>query len=936
MCVTIIFFTYPKLEQPKFTKYLLIGLLLFTFISSSLFIYHTFDYPIIFNFSAHNYDFDADGLSTRAGSAILFNVFCLLTSGIYNAIKKKPARISILLLVLSYVIIMLIPAVLNVLTRSGNLERDLYISALTNMSILGHFILIVTYLNNTQDPSTFMTKILAITMALFFVIMEVIANSSLKNSNKLFDDLRISDAYLHLKGIQSPYIKYERRFNPNETDGSYFIEAQNTKIVEELRKVESDKLPLLNKLHQIPIDERKYFDGYRRYLLSSLESRDVSVLPNIAEMLLPLKQVVWHKRSVVKAMANEGFRQRVLLFLGKEKGKFNVFASSLIEFIESSKLEGEDLKRETLKYLEPGFPKDTIRFRETFNKQHYVSYILPDPDTGEMVEIGYDYTFYRTFIHEAAFPIAIILISITLIVLLGFRLFFYKSMVEPLESLLAGVSKVNAGDLSVRVTPSVADEIGFLTTSFNGMVTSIRDAQQELKEYANQLEEKVTERTKELQITIGKIQELKTQQDGDYFLTSLLLRPLNQNKATSDKVEIEFFSSQKKKFQFKDWKEEIGGDVCMANTIELKGRRYTVYVNADAMGKSLQGAGGALVLGSVFESIINRNRIAKNTRDVFPERWIKDAFLELHHVFETFDGSMLVSLVLGLIDDESGLLYSLNAEHPWTILFRDNKASFIDHENTYRKLGTLGVDGSIKIFTAQLYPGDVLISGSDGRDDVMIHTSEGKGNMNEDETLILGHVEKTAGDLEGIYSEILMLGKPIDDLTLLKVTYKKNNETLALTGITEDIEICREAKSLIRSGAQLDGISLLESAIEHDKSSPLILKTLFYAYVQANQFEEAAKIAHAVVNENIGNTELLFQASYILKKAGDYVSACDIGERVKLRNPNHIRNLINLADAHFFNGNPMRSMAILEKVLELEPNNAYAIKRKNVFEKKVS
>ncbi len=935
--VSILFLIFPQNDRPKLTRVIFYSLTFFTIVSCSLFIYNTFNYPIKFNYSAQNYDFDADALSTKAGAAILFNVASFIGLGIFNAIKKKSARTPILLIVLSYFFIMLIPAILNVLTRTGNLERDVYISALTNMSILGHFILIVTYLNNTEDPSTFMTKILAITMALFFVIMEVIANGSLKNSGKLFDDLRINESFLYLKGTKSPNIKYEHRYNLKSDSSEHFIESHNTRLIENLRSYESDRSTLLNQLNELEKTEYPYFDGYRRYLSSALQKQGTKEEISIAVTFLEIKQLILHKRTLIRNLSDDSFREQITVFLNKEtqNRKFYPFRQALETYIKSSQLENSELKQEVLKFLEPGFPKESIRFREVSAKKHLVTYILPDPDTGEMVEIGYDYTFYRKFIHDSAEPIAIILLSVTIVLLLGFRLFFYKSMVQPLELLLAGVGKVNAGDLNVKVTAGVADEIGYLTTSFNGMVSSIRDAQFALKEYANKLEEKVEERTKELQVTISKIQELKTQQDGDYFLTSLLLRPLNKNKATSDRVEIEFFSSQKKKFQFKDWKEEIGGDVCMANTIELKGKKYTVYVNADAMGKSLQGAGGALVLGSVFESIINRNRIAKNTRDIFPERWIKDAFLELHHVFETFDGSMLVSLVLGLIEDETGLLYSLNAEHPWTILYRDGKATFIDHENTYRKLGTLGVDGSIKIFTAQLFPGDILISGSDGRDDVIIHSEEeGKGSMNEDETLILSHVEKTGAELDGIYSEILNLGKPIDDLTLLKVIYKDNETSNPRINLSEDIEICRKAKELIRSGAQLDGISLLESAIEHGKSSALIYKILFYAYVQSNDFSMAAKIAVEVGKLNTGNTELLFQTSYILKKAGDYQAACEIGERVKLRNPNHIRNLINLADSHFFSDNFDRAKVLIEKVLELEPTNQHAIKRKSVFEKK--
>lgn len=52
----------------------------------------------------------------------------------------------------------------------------------------------------------------------------------------------------------------------------------------------------------------------------------------------------------------------------------------------------------------------------------------------------------------------------------------------------------------------------------------------QVEELNANLERKVVQRTNELQETLTRVQELKIQQDGDYFLTSLLLDPLNDSK----------------------------------------------------------------------------------------------------------------------------------------------------------------------------------------------------------------------------------------------------------------------------------------------------------------------------------------------------------------------------------------------------------------------
>lgn len=288
------------------------------------------------------------------------------------------------------------------------------------------------------------------------------------------------------------------------------------------------------------------------------------------------------------------------------------------------------------------------------------------------------------------------------------------------------------------------------------------------------LEEKVELRTDELRKSLEKVRELKTAQDGDYFLTSLLLRPLARNAADSGIIEVDTLTKQKKQFEFKNRKYEIGGDISISDTIELSGKRYIVFANADAMGKSLQGAGGAIVLGSVFNSLIIRSRFQGDYAKRTPVEWITQAFLELQHVFESFDCSMLVSCVLGLVEEETGLLTYVSAEHPSVVLFRDAKASFLDTETAHLKLGTPHTITDVHIRSFQMKKGDHIIAGSDGRDDLHL----GGANiriMNENELLFLEIVERAKGDLKEIAAQLEKEGSLTDDLTLLRLAYNAKN-----------------------------------------------------------------------------------------------------------------------------------------------------------------
>jgi len=485
---------------------------------------------------------------------------------------------------------------------------------------------------------------------------------------------------------------------------------------------------------------------------------------------------------------------------------------------------------------------------------------------------------------------------------------------------------VNEGDLDAVISIRVSDEIGFLAGSFNTMVASIKDAKQKLQDYAENLEEKVEERTRELQETLTEVQALKKQQDGDYFLTQLLIKPLGVNQASSEHVNVDFLVKQKKEFEFRHWKNDIGGDINIAHNIELKGKPFIVFLNADAMGKSMQGAGGALVTGAVFHSIIDRTKISSAAQDMYPERWLRNSFLELHKVFESFEGSMLISLVVGLIDETSGLMYYMNAEHPWTMLYRDGKASFIEKELVYRKLGTTGAEGQLSIETFQLMPKDVIIMGSDGRDDILLgFDSDGARIINEDETEVLKVVEKSNGDLEQMFANLKDKGELTDDLSLLRLGYLETDEAHQQPRISEQIRpLVHEANFAIKKG-DLDGaIRVLEQAYELDNSQPEIAQKLARAFFKLKEYKKTAFYAEAYVYLRPGESEYVYLASYCHKMQGSFVKATDLGERLRLRDPANVKNLINLADIYTLQENFRRAGNLIKEALKLEPENAKA------------
>ncbi|UOG41253.1 SpoIIE family protein phosphatase [Leptospira noguchii] len=463
----------------------------------------------------------------------------------------------------------------------------------------------------------------------------------------------------------------------------------------------------------------------------------------------------------------------------------------------------------------------------------------------------------------------------------------------------------------------------------------------EAEELNLDLDQKVKERTKQLENTLDQVRELKIQQDGDYFLTSLILDPLNQNHVENDFIILEGFSRQKKRFQFKQWKKEIGGDIIIADEIYLKDRKYLVFVNGDAMGKSIQGASGALVLGVVFRSFIARTKTVFSYHSKPPELWLKECFLELQNIFESFDGSMLVSVVLGLVDLESGILFFLNAEHPPTVLYRNGVATFIESKLELRKIGITGLESKMKVKTFFLEKGDTIIVGSDGRDDIFLGVDQDEIPLiNEDECQFLRRVEESGGDLELLVQGLENYGELTDDLSIVKLTYIK--EPVRLNSITNFSSFQFPDETYLKYiqdenwERAIYYLENIKNKISQEFLPPVFKKELAKVYYKIGMYKEALFLFEELISEFPEDVEIIFNASLIYKKIKRYHESIELGERILLREPDFLNNIVNLAESYILIYEKEKVFGLLEKIECLDPDHLYSQKIRSQLEQLVS
>ncbi|TGL64318.1 SpoIIE family protein phosphatase [Leptospira sarikeiensis] len=960
----IFFFYFPTERNVK------LGLTIYSILYAGLaivtatFIAITLQSDHRFNIGSNYWDFESHNFYKKFSIIVLIYNFSFLASATWRAIiEKGKERRWIIYIAVAYSTITIVPGILNVMSRDGSISRKVFQHTTDIALVAGLFLVLIIYANATKERTTILSKIVAVTMATFLLAFQLVGYVLLNGYDTSYDQLKSQASELAaIQGKKPEGFAYLVSYDPDQ---------------KEFKLERGEKDPRFDPEDKLEI---KFFDTSRKLAdLGTLTAKERWERSKIILSDSP-KEFYAYSEGIKEFLGSKGIDkvsdEEILIFfkylnekLNIVKNKFSNLPSksdltSISKLLNSSepglKAVLEQVRKRVEKDISSGKSENEIRssfilplsplraigermYRGAkFNKanektpEFYVAYLVLHPENGKIYEVGFTYRSLREYLHSPSLILVICLLAVIFTISFGFRFFFQNAIVNPMEEVVVGLTEVNSGNLEYRLVPRVEDEIGFIARSFNRMARSIQAARKRLEQYANELEEKVKDRTKELEQSLNEVQELKQQQDADYFLTSLLIKPLGSNKANQENVKVEFLLKQKKKFTFRKHEDEIGGDLNISNHIELQGRSYTVFLNGDAMGKSMQGAGGALVLGSVFESIIERTRVVDIIKKQSPERWLKNAFIELHKVFESFDGSMLVSSVIGLVDDELGILYYINAEHPWTVLYRDGIASFIENEFMFRKLGTTGVEGTIFIKTFQLEPGDVIFAGSDGRDDIILGMdSDGDRIINDDEKLFLHSVEQGKGDLQEIYKVILNRGPLSDDLSLIRLSFEGNGKNEILHGEKRQRikELLRNAKETFLNKDTQEALSYLEEAESLDSRVPEVKKNFVKLFLKLKDYQKVARYAEDYFKINPIDNEILYVASFAARKVGQIRKALDFSERLRLREPAHIKNLANLAEIYIAIKNFDRAASILKDADKLESNNESILKVKELLKK---
>lgn len=189
--------------------------------------------------------------------------------------------------------------------------------------------------------------------------------------------------------------------------------------------------------------------------------------------------------------------------------------------------------------------------KQIFENKHYMEIVYPYIDEWGRHDYTLRYFFSLSSLEEMKGEmISTTFISSTIFIIISFLLIFVifnRFITAPVGELIKGVRWMSKGKLGSEVKVSSKDEIGELTSAFNKMTMDLKESQDSLKEYSENLEKLVTKRTEELEDKTANLEKINK----DLVKARKELNALNKNLEIRIKErtkEVEQLLQQKDEF----------------------------------------------------------------------------------------------------------------------------------------------------------------------------------------------------------------------------------------------------------------------------------------------------------------------------------------------------------------------------------------------------
>ena len=572
----IFFITYPDNKHKSAARIFFIVLYSITIIALVAHFIKLYKVKTIFRFDGHLWAFSVDKMAKVIGLLIILYLFIGAIVIIWKMIKDKKYRFTYFSLGSVFLLSGGIPAITHIMNINGLINREVHQLTLEAVYVFGFFIMFLVFINYAKERTSYMTKIIGISLLSLQCLLLGISYFTTQEQEKLYDEAHnvktiLAITNLNKKSSDLEYlIEYSLikntsvlKYNKNNASldvGLIENEMINTVIYEKIKNISDTKFN--KRLIHVLNDKHEFFNGYKNLILELSQSITQSKKYKGVELtkkINSVKRLILSQFLKINKLNNETFRTELQNLLKTSNSKLFQFNKALLMYLSKNNLQGGELKKNILKFHTPMNPSGTRNYRTNINSQtHYTSFIEISADSKIIHEAGFSYLTYREFMHPISQKLIIMLLVVYLFIVLGYPAFFYGSLIKPLMVLRNGHAKVMNGELDFNIKIKIQDEIGYITHFFNKMTKSLKETKIQLDDYTNNLEEKIFNRTQELQVAMEEMETINEQlivtQDalwGEMEIAKKIQTKLLPPEPSIDNYDISLFMEPA---------DEVGGD----------------------------------------------------------------------------------------------------------------------------------------------------------------------------------------------------------------------------------------------------------------------------------------------------------------------------------------------------------------------------------------
>jgi len=578
------------------------------------------------------------------------------------------------LTVVIIIILASLPTLFNILYYSSIISQNSYLFISNFIYLIFLFLFVLAYFEISPEPSSVSKKMVGISLASMLAALSIVGSLTMATYGSAYENRRIlrDMETLQFTKIEDGCYQVTRKplnFNPDLGTNLKLSDANNEKVKLDFKfpfyESKFDELFVGSNgivSFRQGIDTYNTFEFMRTIPKIAVFFKDLNPEKGGGVFFRQIKDTAFVTWSKVPDFGrqNENTVQLQLYRNGDFTISFNGISSILPGYV--------------------GFhPGDKSQDFELIKYSEWLPYVS-DKHNALFEDFYLD---SREYVHKgASIFIAGILISVVFIIVI-FPLFFRRTITSPLKALLAGVNRVNQGDLEVKVTYKNEDEIGFLTRAFNEMIGSVKHGkEEEILRIESQKEEEIL--AKELE---RKAKELS-------FARNVQISMLPKHDLNLKEIDVvgKMRSAS-----------EVGGDYY--DIIKIYDNRYCIAVG-DATG---HGVAAGLVVAMIKMALINSIRSF-------------DKSLSLKQLFENLNSSlkeclpdrgMGMGLAIMIVNLDTMTADISAVGMPFPYLYNSDTKTLTAIEMTGPPLGFMS-EIVVTKDVVPLQPGDKLIFHSDG------------------------------------------------------------------------------------------------------------------------------------------------------------------------------------------------------------------------------